>query len=167
MIDDMRWRNEAFLPFVDGDLTAERRILQLREHIGQHAIPGSERHEASHPGVVPIITFDDATIRLSPDPNKTYSIIPRSPCSRRGEFPESNRLNFFHQLMSFPLLSKSSHSPITGFARCHEFKKMCVWIYKAAIHSNIGKKSLREQSCTWWAIKLWQSCTWWAIKLWQ
>ena len=57
----------AFIPFIDGELTAERRILELGEHIGQHAIPGSERHETSDPGVVRIITFYDATIRLPPD----------------------------------------------------------------------------------------------------
>ena len=64
-------RNEAFIAFLDGELTAERRLLQFSGHVGQHAIPGSERHEASDPGVVLIITIYVATIRLSPDPYKT------------------------------------------------------------------------------------------------
>ena len=61
----------AFIPFIDGELTTERRIRELGEHIRQDGIPGSERHEATDPGVVRIITFYDATIRLRPDPDKT------------------------------------------------------------------------------------------------
>ena len=67
----MKGEMGAFIPFIDGELTAERRLRELGEHIGQHAIPGSERHQASDPGVVRIITFYDATIRLRPDPDKT------------------------------------------------------------------------------------------------
>ena len=68
--DKKRWEMGAFIHFIDEELTAERRTRVLGEHIGQHAILGSERHETSDPVVVGIITFNDATIRRSPDPDK-------------------------------------------------------------------------------------------------
>ena len=67
----MKGEMGAFIPFIDGELRAERRIRELGEHIRQHAIPGSERHETPDPSMVCIITFYDAPIRLTPDPNKT------------------------------------------------------------------------------------------------
>ena len=69
--DNTRGETGAFIPFIDGELTAERRIHELGEHVAHHAIPGSERQETSDTGVVRIITFNDGTIRRSPDPDKT------------------------------------------------------------------------------------------------
>ena len=43
--------NGVFQPFIDCELTAERRILKLGEHLGHQTIPGSERNEASDMGV--------------------------------------------------------------------------------------------------------------------
>ena len=72
MFDNMSSGKGAFIPFLDGALTAERRLLQLGEQLGKHAIPGIERHKSIWPGCcVCIITVNDAKIGLSPDPDKT------------------------------------------------------------------------------------------------
>ena len=69
--DNKQGEMGAFISFIDGEVTAERRIREVGDHVAQHSIPGSDSHEGSDPGVERIITFNDASIRLNPDPDIT------------------------------------------------------------------------------------------------